>query len=806
MPLKMPVFTRRAAQATPESSLEDTMRFTGWFLTLIAVITLSGCRPDMPETAFRTTIKVVDRNTGKPVPGALVLVGARISVEPEFEPPYDWAMAGNRAFTDGKGAARFKVVKGLHEGDKPNDPLWKALEARKPAVKRDILGVESGSILVLAPGYGLFHQPFGVTDNPKFNAHLLKRGETMDTFGGWFGRGYRAEDYNYPAVGVKAEELRRNREITVKVGKVTSTGEEHRFVSFMPAIIGYADVTMSKDSGTTRDEKLDIYAFLMSQLEYAVKVSTNPAWREGLNELKTDEMLKEFIAWKPDDAANHESYIHDLLTLKALERLTDEHSEVKEYAQAVLAGVKAEDDGFRYVRHFYNPAAPDKGLLRYDNALKWGAIGYPENPDNDWDWEDAKAYYRAGDKRKAYKALGHVVHLLQDLGVPMHTRMIPHITAPENRFETYFNDMAKDLGGLPPQYWQTDEPVTAKGVKEKFEAVADLTFSAFTLDGRTVNFDDHYTQGGILKTPSDDTLDLMGRHLFPKTIAHTAGLMRAFHAQVNPAAYAQAPVPGAKTDMPDATAAPKDADSKIRLDDGKAVLFTDKKGAVVKRLTLPAKKEKIKIKLNNGKEAEGEKEISAIAVFSKNGKFAAINTKTQRTLAGEDGRPYYRVEANEIAVYDVAGKLLYKRDYPENTYISDPKKNIIVADAGTTVVFTENSVDDSDNYWPKLHAYNKKGEEILVYPDDDSGSVHLYSDLIKISSNGRYLAVRGWLYGEKTTTIFFDLETKKSWRAPHSYLIFEMTDDGSVRCDYYDTEKGKRGPVSRINLKAHLGE
>jgi hypothetical protein len=808
MPLKMPVFTRRATQATPESSLEDTMRFTGWFLTLIAVITLSGCRPDMPETAFRTTIKVVDRDTGKPVPGALVLVGARISVEPEFEPPYDWAMAGNRAFTDAKGAARFKVVKGLHEGDKPNDPLWKALEARKPAVKRDILGVESGSILVLAPGYGLFHQPFGVTDNPKFNAHLLKRGETMDTFGGWFGRGYRAEDYNYPAVGVKAEELRRNREITVKVGKVTSTGEEHRFVSFMPAIIGYADVTMSKDSGTTRDEKLDIYAFLMSQLEYAVKVSTNPAWREGLNELKTDEMLKEFIAWKPDDAANHEKYIHDLLTLKALERLTDEHSEVKEYAQAVLEGVKAEDAGLRALNHFYDPHNPGMTLTRKSQtAFKWGAIGYPENPDNDWDWEDAKAYYRAGDKQKAYKALGHVVHLLQDLGVPMHTRMITHITAPENRFEAYFSDMVKkNAGSLPPQYWQAEEPVTAKGVKEKFEAVADLTFGAFTLDGRTVSYDDYYTQGGILKTPSDDTLNAMGRHLFPKTIAHTAALMRAFHAQVNPAAYAQASGPGAKTDVPDAQSAPKEAEDGIRLDDGKAVLFTDKKGAVVKKVTLPTKKEKITVKLNNGKEAEGEKEIFAIPVFSKNGKFAAINTKTQRTLTGESGRPYYQVEANEVAVYDVAGKLLYKKNYPENTYIVDPEKNIIVADAGTTVVFTESSVDSDEGYWTRLHVYDKKGEELLDYPDDGRRSGYLYSALMMISSNGRYLAVREDIVGGNIATLFFDLKTKKSWRAPHSYLIFEMTDEGSVWFDYYDVKKGERGPVSRINLKTYLGE
>jgi hypothetical protein len=849
MPLQISGFTRRAAQATPESSLEDTMRFTGWFLTLIAVIALSGCRPDMPETAFRTTIKVVDHDTGKPVPGALVLVGVRISVEPEFEPPYDWAMAGNRAFTDDKGAVRFKVVKGLYEGAKPTDALWRVLEDRKPKVERKIIGVESGSILVLAPGYGLFHQPFGVIDNPRFDEYLSKRGETMDTFGGWFGRGYRAEDYNYPAVAVKAEELRRNREITVKVGKVTSTGEEHRFVSFMPAIIGYADVTMSKDSGTTRDEKLDIYAFLMSQLEYAVKVSTNPAWREGLAELKKDETLKEFIAWKPADD-NHEKYIHDLLTLKALERLTDEHSEVKEYAQAVLEGVKAEDAGLRSLHHFYDPYSPETALTRKSQtALKWGAIGYPENPDNDWDWEDAKAYYRAGDKRKAYKALGHVVHLLQDLGVPMHTRMITHLTSPENRFEAYFNNMAEDLGGLPPQYWQAEESVTAKDIKEKFEAVAYLTFGAFTLDGRTVSYDDYYTQGGILKTPDDDTLNAMGRHLFPKTIAHTAGLMRAFHAQVNPAAYAQAGKPDISGGTTDAgikkstISIEKAKMGSVRFEeeemifktpDGKSVSeyisakgnmyaetlekykgkgfgdpelrkltpprvrFYDESGKPVKEIAVTVWDQKVfpgtEKDRTTGKPLSTFRQIEESVEISRDGGYAFINTiKREGIFEYMEGHR----RKSEWKVYDRAGRLLWERK------TDDVALGAAFADTGVLAVVIGGGWGGEND---ALRIYNKSGALIFLYPDGETDAQKVDYGMLKISRNGRYLATRVTFNDWETATVFFDLKTKKSWRAPHSYLIFEMTDEGSVWCDYYDVKKGERGPVSRINLKTYLGE
>ncbi|MEW5906966.1 MAG: hypothetical protein AB1734_09345 [Elusimicrobiota bacterium] len=283
------------------------------------------------------------------------------------------------------------------------------------------------------------------------------------------------------------------------------------------------------------------------------------------------------------------------------------------------------------------------------------------------------------------------------------------------------------------------------------------------------------------------------------------GLLLLIHTQANDA-YAQAPVTGAKTDMPDATAALKDADSKIRLDDDKSLLFTDKKGTVVKKLTLPAKKEKIKVKLNDGKEAEGEKDIFAIPVLSKNMKFAAINTKTQRTLAGESGRPYYQVEANEVALYDVAGKLLYKKNYPENTYIVDPEKNIIVADAGTTVVFTESSVDSDEGYWTRLHVYDKKGEELLDYPDDGRRSGYLYNDLLKISSNGRYLAVREDVIGGDIATVFFDLKTKKTWRAKRDYVIYEVRDSGHVKCDYYDEVAGEPSLTEVIDIKPYLGE
>ncbi len=118
--------------------------------------------------------------------------------------------------------------------------------------------------------------------------------------------------------------------------------------------------------------------------------------------------------------------------------------------------------------------------------------------------------------------------------------------------------------------------------------------------------------------PVPGALVLVGARLLPETIAHTAALMRGFHEQVNPAAYAQAGKPDVKSDLANEQASPKDADGEIRLEDGNIVLFTDKKGAVVKKLPLPAKKEKIKVKLSDGKEADGEpKKLSRPLLYRK---------------------------------------------------------------------------------------------------------------------------------------------------------------------------------------------
>ncbi len=104
----------------------------------------------------------------------------------------------------------------------------------------------------------------------------------------------------------------------------------------------------------------------------------------------------------------------------------------------VLYGsVHEDDESFflrRYQYHFYDPIN-GKGLARFDPAPVWG---YSHTfPSNDFSWAEArKALYnwftggtvesRKQSHDKLFRSLGQIVHLVQDMAQPSHTRNDPH--------------------------------------------------------------------------------------------------------------------------------------------------------------------------------------------------------------------------------------------------------------------------------------------------------------------------------------------------------------------------------------------
>jgi hypothetical protein len=171
-------------------------------------------------------------------------------------------------------------------------------------------------------------------------------------------------------------------------------------------------------------------------------------------------------------------YTHPWLTQRANEFLQEkypagEYAELALYADAMVEGsihedaLDADNDGDdasqRFNRHFYRPT-DGLGLQEspgyppyitecidsFCSSLEWGNGSQPHN---DYDWLDALGHYETADFWNAYYALGHMLHLVQDLAVPAHTHLDIHavsITDPVgDDLENYCEAILSGGGWLP---------------------------------------------------------------------------------------------------------------------------------------------------------------------------------------------------------------------------------------------------------------------------------------------------------------------------------------------------------------------
>jgi len=106
-------------------------------------------------------------------------------------------------------------------------------------------------------------------------------------------------------------------------------------------------------------------------------------------------------------------------------------------------GTVNEDHSTRPLRHFYDPVY-DRGISllskEYPTSKIWvkdtemqanygDKIGFNDkffSSETDYSWDRAVYEYAHGDKKRALETLGHVLHLIQDLTVPDHTRNDKH--------------------------------------------------------------------------------------------------------------------------------------------------------------------------------------------------------------------------------------------------------------------------------------------------------------------------------------------------------------------------------------------
>ncbi|UCE59025.1 MAG: hypothetical protein JSU63_16470, partial [Phycisphaerales bacterium] len=131
------------------------------------------------------------------------------------------------------------------------------------------------------------------------------------------------------------------------------------------------------------------------------------------------------------------------------------------YKEWIRVGAEKEDDAnilvlVRYLRHFLDPIT-DAGFWWYPAANVWGT----NRIENDWDFNAARTFYfnaltsalpadRSEHMAHTFRAVGQVMHLIQDMGSTAHTRGDPHPSfAPFEAYtSTHFGTVAQ-MNGLP---------------------------------------------------------------------------------------------------------------------------------------------------------------------------------------------------------------------------------------------------------------------------------------------------------------------------------------------------------------------
>jgi hypothetical protein len=145
--------------------------------------------------------------------------------------------------------------------------------------------------------------------------------------------------------------------------------------------------------------------------------------------------------------------------------------------QVIINGTVEEDSGVRWLEHFYDPIN-NRGLSngRFATSKQW-AHGQ-NSVGNDYTWETAIYDYAYGNKQQGLKALGHILHLLQDKTVPDHTR-----------------DDAHPLGCTYESYAKTQtnlfvpaSPIYLNSIDDYFDQAANFSNSNFFSDDTILTY------------------------------------------------------------------------------------------------------------------------------------------------------------------------------------------------------------------------------------------------------------------------------------------------------------------------------
>ena len=190
--------------------------------------------------------------------------------------------------------------------------------------------------------------------------------------------------------------------------------------------------------------------------------------------------------------------------------------------QLLIQGSIDEDDDIRYINHFYDPVFNEtwqfEGVEHFFPALtakEWGQNPFaqaiydpvysvligpiaksPVFSKTNFTWQQAIYKYIKGNRIEALNALGHILHLIQDMSVPEHTRQNVHIFFIESAnspYEVYSAKNNKDF------YEQTRKSI--ENLKPNKRATLDKYFNEIALYSNNYFYSPDTISGSKYKLP-----------------------------------------------------------------------------------------------------------------------------------------------------------------------------------------------------------------------------------------------------------------------------------------------------------------
>ncbi len=176
--------------------------------------------------------------------------------------------------------------------------------------------------------------------------------------------------------------------------------------------------------------------------------------------------------------------IVEFYNLQSSNKISNEQKEL------IIKGAIDEDiPASRALNHFYDPIR-NIGINDYRSAKDWALI---DSEANKYTWGETIQYYAEGNESEAFIGLGHIVHLIEDMGVPDHTRNDQHLP------------IADSLGGGSPyEGWamQNKNRDTLRGLGKQYADAGNIT-RVFDDLGTYFDFLAKYSNGNFF---SKDTI------------------------------------------------------------------------------------------------------------------------------------------------------------------------------------------------------------------------------------------------------------------------------------------------------------